>query len=167
MDVRPGGVRKHVIHGPDGANYPNEHVCLEVVRPERLVSSHSGHKEGGHQTLARLADYLPRVLNQEKTGAELFIERTFDAPRDLVFRAWSEAEQLAQWWGPKGFGLRIVKLDFRPGGIFHHCSTTPNSGPGGGAEIFGIFLYREIVPPERIEFLTAFADKDANVALIR
>jgi uncharacterized protein YndB with AHSA1/START domain len=204
MDVRPGGVWKHVMHGPDGANYPNEHVYLEVVPPERLVASHGGHKEGGpatrfthiitfedqsgktlvtmralfdsvetrdrtvrdfnaieggHQTLERLADYLPRMA-----GAELLIERTFDAPRDLVFKAWSEAEQLAQWWGPKGFGLRIVKLDFRPGGIFHYCSTMPNSGSGGGAEIFGIFLYREIVPPERIEFLTAFADKDGNVA---
>jgi len=208
MDVCPGGVWKHVMHGPDGANYPNEHIYLEVVRPERLVTSHGGHKEGGpetrfthiitfenqsgktlvtmralfdsaetrdrtvrdfnaieggHQTLARLADYLPRILNQKEPdqkepAAEFFIERTFDAPRDLVFRAWSEAESLAQWWGPKGFGLRIVKLDFRPGGIFHYCSTMP-----GGAEIFGIFLYREIAPPERIVFLTAFADKDANL----
>jgi uncharacterized protein YndB with AHSA1/START domain len=47
MDVRPGGVWKHVMHGPDGINYPNRSVFKEVVRPERLVYEHTGGKEGG------------------------------------------------------------------------------------------------------------------------
>jgi uncharacterized protein YndB with AHSA1/START domain len=47
MDVRPGGVWKHVMHGPDGANYPNASVFTEVVAPERIVYSLAGHKEGG------------------------------------------------------------------------------------------------------------------------
>ncbi len=47
MDVRPGGLWRKIMHGPDGANYPNHSVFLEVVKPERLVYKHGGHKEGG------------------------------------------------------------------------------------------------------------------------
>jgi uncharacterized protein YndB with AHSA1/START domain len=47
MDVRPGGVWKHVMHGPDGANYPNKSTFKEVVKPERIVYSHGGGREGG------------------------------------------------------------------------------------------------------------------------
>ena len=47
MDVRPGGVWKHVMHGPDGTDYPNKSVFIEVVKPERIVYSHGGGKEGG------------------------------------------------------------------------------------------------------------------------
>jgi uncharacterized protein YndB with AHSA1/START domain len=47
MDVRPGGVWRHVMHGPDGANYPNKSVFKEVVKPERIVYSHGGGREGG------------------------------------------------------------------------------------------------------------------------
>ena len=47
MDVRPGGVWEHTMHGPDGANYPNKSVFVEVVKPERIVYKHGGHKEGG------------------------------------------------------------------------------------------------------------------------
>jgi hypothetical protein len=55
----------------------------------------------------------------ETTEQELFtISRTFDAPRSLVWQAWTDSEQLAQWWGPKGCKLRVDRLDFRPGGVF-------------------------------------------------
>jgi uncharacterized protein YndB with AHSA1/START domain len=47
MDVRPGGVWKHVMHGPDGVNYPNKSVFTEVVKPERIAFSHGGNREGG------------------------------------------------------------------------------------------------------------------------
>jgi uncharacterized protein YndB with AHSA1/START domain len=47
MDVRPGGVWKHVMHGPDGTDYPNKSVFIEVVKPERIVYSHGGGKKGG------------------------------------------------------------------------------------------------------------------------
>jgi len=113
MDVRPGGVWKHVMHGPDGANYPNKSVFKEVVKPERIVYSHGGGRaggpgahfvstwtfdalptgktrvtirmvfpsatdrnfvvkefgaiEGGHQTLARLAEYLAETLSKQPT----------------------------------------------------------------------------------------------------
>ncbi len=47
MDVRPGGVWKHVMHGPDGTDYPNKSIFVDVVKPERIVYSHSGGKVGG------------------------------------------------------------------------------------------------------------------------
>lgn len=51
------------------------------------------------------------------TGFEFVIKRTFAAPLDRVWRAWTEPERMTQWWGPKGFDCRIVKLELRPGGI--------------------------------------------------
>jgi uncharacterized protein YndB with AHSA1/START domain len=50
---------------------------------------------------------------------EFVIARVFDAPRDLVFKAHADCGHLKHWWGPKGFTLRVCKLDFRPGGVFH------------------------------------------------
>src|SRR5512143_3627345 len=51
---------------------------------------------------------------------ELVITRVLDAPRDLVWKAWTEPERLMHWWGPKGFVMQTVKLDLRPGGVFHY-----------------------------------------------
>jgi uncharacterized protein YndB with AHSA1/START domain len=64
----------------------------------------------------------------------LVITRVFDAPRELVFKAWTEAERLAQWWEPKGCKITVNKFDLRPGGIFRYSMNMPN-----GKEIWGIF----------------------------
>ena len=91
---------------------------------------------------------------------ELVITRVFDAPRKLVFKAWSEAAHLAEWWGPPGSAIEIKKLEFRPGGAFHYRMTIPGFG-----EIWGLFVYREIVEPERIVFVSSFCDEDGNIIL--
>jgi uncharacterized protein YndB with AHSA1/START domain len=92
-------------------------------------------------------------------GAVTFtVRRTFEAPRERVFAAWSEEDQLARWWGPKGMKIDIRRLEFRPGGIFHYRMGLPN-----GDEWWGRFVYREIVRPERIVFVNAFADAEGNV----
>jgi uncharacterized protein YndB with AHSA1/START domain len=88
---------------------------------------------------------------------DLFLTRVMDAPRELVWKAYSEAEALAQWWGPKGCGTRVEKLDFRPGGIFHYAMQTPQGG-----EMWGKFVYWEIQPPERIVFVLSFSDPEGN-----
>lgn len=49
----------------------------------------------------------------------LAVTRVFDAPRAIVFKAWTESERLAHWWRPKGFTMLVRKLDLRPGGVFH------------------------------------------------
>lgn len=52
-------------------------------------------------------------------GNVLTLERVFNAPRELVFQAFSEAEHLKQWWGPNGWSIPVCNVDFRPGGIWH------------------------------------------------
>jgi len=90
---------------------------------------------------------------------DLVISRVFDAPRDVVFRAFSTSEALAHWWGPKGWTLPVSNLDFRPGGTWHYCMRGP-----GGEESWGISRYSEIVEGERIVYTDAFSDAEGKVA---
>jgi len=78
------------------------------------------------------------------------ITRTFNAPRDLVFKAWTEPHHLMRWWGPKHFTTPVFELDFRPGGAFRFCMRSPD-----GQDHWARGVYREIDPPERIVFTAA------------
>ncbi len=84
--------------------------------------------------------------------------RSFDAPRERVWRAWTDAQALAQWWGPKGATIRVLKLEFRPGGMFHYAMAFQP-----GHEMYGRFVYREIVAPERIVFVVSFSDAEGGI----
>ncbi|HEV7813637.1 MAG TPA: SRPBCC domain-containing protein [Janthinobacterium sp.] len=88
---------------------------------------------------------------------EFVITRVFDAPRDLVYKAWTEPARLAEWWGPAGFTLSVLKLELKPGGIFHYGMKAPD-----GVEMWGKFTYRDIVPPERIVSILSFADREGK-----
>lgn len=89
---------------------------------------------------------------------ELVITRVFDAPRELVFKAWTQAEHVKHWWGPKDYTMPYVTLDPRPGGKMHFCMRSP-----GGEDIWCLGEYREIVAPERIVSTDCFSDKDGNI----
>ena len=91
-------------------------------------------------------------------SAEFVISRVFDAPRDLVWRAFTEAEHLKHWWGPKGFKMLSATLDLRPGGIFHYGMQAPNGGV-----MWGKWLFREIVAPERLTFNVSFSDENGGI----
>lgn len=99
----------------------------------------------------------PSTRTPDASAGELVINRIFAAPRDLVYKAWTEPERLARWWGPAGCDLRVARLDLRPGGVFLYAMEMPNTPP-----IWGKFTYREIVPPERLVFTNAFADEQGN-----
>lgn len=90
---------------------------------------------------------------------EFVLSRTFDAPRDLVFKAWTEADRLANWWGPKGFTMLSCQLDLRPGGTFLYGMRAPDGG-----EMWGKWVFREVAPPERLTFVASFADDKGNTA---
>lgn len=93
------------------------------------------------------------------TPAEaLIITRTIKAPLGLVWKAHSEAEHLANWWGPVGKKLLVKKLVFRPEGIFHYGMEAPD-----GSMWWGRFLYREILPQQKLVYLSSFADENAEV----
>ncbi|MGZ4054154.1 MAG: SRPBCC family protein [Bacteroidia bacterium] len=81
------------------------------------------------------------------------ITREFNAPLDLVWKVYTEAEHLAKWWGPAGLKMLKTTLDFRPGGIFHYGMETPD-----GHAMWGKFVYKEIVPKTKIVFVVSFSD---------
>lgn len=78
---------------------------------------------------------------------ELLIRRRLAAPRDLVFRCWTEPERLARWCCPKGFTMPFSEGDIRPGGSFRTCMRAPD-----GTDYWLGGTYKEIVPPEKLVF---------------
>ncbi len=196
FDMRPGGVWRFVMHGPDGRDYENRITFDEIVRPERIVYRHGGGEdvkpvtfnttvtftpedgktrvtlravfptaaerdrvveeygavEGGKQTLARLDQYV-----SEREG-DFVVSRVLNAPRDLVWKAWTEPKRLAEWWGPKGCTLRVIKVDLRPGGVFHYAMAYKP-----GHEMWGRFVYRDVAAPERLVYVSSFSDEGAGL----
>ncbi|MFD0589061.1 SRPBCC domain-containing protein [Paenibacillus sp. GCM10027627] len=91
-------------------------------------------------------------------GQGLAITRVFNAPLALVFEIFSKSEHLQNWFGPKGADLHIVKHEFEPGGTYLYNM----SGPDGGL-MWGKFEYKEIVPKEKIVYISAFSDEEGNI----
>ena len=96
--------------------------------------------------------------SKEQTGQTFFVTRTFDAPRDLVWKAWTEPERLRQWWGPNGFTSPVARTDLRIGGRYLWGMRSPD-----GQDFFSTGVFREIVEPERLAFTDSFADAEGNV----
>jgi uncharacterized protein YndB with AHSA1/START domain len=93
------------------------------------------------------------------TGRELVIRRTFDAPRELVWRAWNDPEH-AKRWGPKGFTTPEREMDLRPGGAWRAMMVSPDGKP---YRQHGVV--REVVPPERLAF-TFIWDDEPDVEML-
>jgi len=82
---------------------------------------------------------------------ELVITRVFDAPRELVFQAWTDPKHVMSWWGPKDFTMTSWTMDLRPGGAWRGCIRSSK-----GLDYWSQGVYREIVPPERLVFTFAW-----------
>lgn len=96
-------------------------------------------------------------MSLDAAALEVVLTRHFDAPRDLVFRAWSDPAMLARWWGPMGFTNPRCDSDFRPGGALR----IDMRGPGG--EIYPMEgAYEEVVAPECIVFTAAALDAEGR-----
>jgi uncharacterized protein YndB with AHSA1/START domain len=152
----------------DEAGYPglevrnmvtfSEHEGKTTLRLEAVVvkaapaaaQALEGMEAGWTQSLERLAARLARAHAED----EFIFSRTFDAPRALVFRAWTESDRLARWFGPKGFTMLSSTLTLWPGGVFHYGMRSPN-----GQEMWGKWVFHEIVPPVRIVFVMTFSDE--------
>lgn len=89
---------------------------------------------------------------------ELVISRTFDAPRERVWQAWTEPEQLMRWWGPKDYTSPVAEIELRPDGKYLFSMRSPE-----GQNYFSAGIYREIVPLERVVFTDSFADEEGNI----
>jgi len=97
-------------------------------------------------------------MTVESEGKELVITRVLNAPRELVFKVWSEVEHLKRWWGPKGIEISVAQLDFRPGGFFHYNMLSPD-----GNQMWGKFVYQEIEAFEKIVWVNSFSDEAGNI----
>ncbi len=89
---------------------------------------------------------------------ELVVTGVFDAPRELVWKAFTEADRLAHWWGPEGFTMLARTLDIRPGGSFHYSMRSPD-----GHVMWGKFVFRDVRAPERLAFVSSFSDEAGNI----
>lgn len=89
---------------------------------------------------------------------ELIFTRIFDAPRELVWRAWTDPELFMKWWGPKHFTCPMAKIDARTGGKYHTAMRGPD-----GKDFFSTGIYREIIPLEKILVTASFSDEKGNI----
>ena len=88
-----------------------------------------------------------KTILTKPTDRELVFTRVFDAPRELVFEAWTEPKHLEAWWGPNGFRTESLSMDLRPGGIWRLIMHGPD-----GREYRNRTVYSEIVAPERLVY---------------
>lgn len=92
------------------------------------------------------------------TVEDFVISRTFDAPRELLFSVWTEPRHLQQWFSPKGFSVLHAAMDLRLGGTYHYGMRTED-----GMEIWGKWIFREIITPERLVFIDTFSDSQGGL----
>ncbi len=98
------------------------------------------------------------MAREIKNKEEITITRMFDAPRELVWKAWTDPEGMKRWWGPKDFTAPFCKIDLRVGGKYLSCMRGPD-----GKDYWSTGIYREIVPMERIVVTDSFADEKGTV----
>ena len=83
----------------------------------------------------------------DTTEREIVTTRTFDAPRDLVFKAWTDPKHVAEWWGPNGFTNTIIEMNVRPGGVWRFIMHGPD-----GTDYPNRTVFHEVVEPERLVY---------------
>jgi uncharacterized protein YndB with AHSA1/START domain len=93
---------------------------------------------------------------------ELLITRVFDAPRDLVFEAWTKPEHLMKWWGPAEFPAESITADVRVGGRWRHSLRSIEDG----SLLWHEGEFREVVPPEKLVFTFAWDGDEENIVTV-
>lgn len=111
-----------------------------------------------------MAEANTTVVRME--GREFILEKTFDAPRELVFKAFTEAEHLKHWWGPRGWSMPHCTVDLRPEGVWHYCMKCedPNQGDFYGMESWGKGVYGTINAPAGLTYTDYFSDAEGGEA---
>jgi uncharacterized protein YndB with AHSA1/START domain len=117
-----------------------------------------GMEWGQRQSFERLDELMSDLQSAAAEAPELHITRDFDAPIDLVWRAWTDPEALAEWWGPAGSQIDVAQMDLRPGGAFLYSMKT-----GGAPAMWGKFIFREVAPPDRLVFVNTFSDASGGM----
>ena len=98
------------------------------------------------------------TTTQTAATTDFVISRVFDAPRDLVWKCFTDPAHMQNWWGPKGVPVVASKMDLRPGGTYHYGMKNPD-----GSVMWGRMVYREITPPEKLVFINSFSDEKGGL----
>ena len=102
--------------------------------------------------------YDGNTADKNADEKELVITHIVDAPHDMVWKALTESEQLKYWWGPKGFTTNNIRLDLHKDGVYHYRMTSPE-----GNEMWGKFVYKDIIPLKRLVFINSFSDEKGSI----
>lgn len=130
-------------------------MCMALPTAEAAAQTRKFIKQaGGNATWDRLAEYLAKRLSDHE---QFVINRSFDAPLDLMFAMWSDPAHIANWTAPTGFEMRFIRADVRPGGGSFYCM----SGPG--VTMYGRTHYEEIRSPDRIVYTQQFCDEHEHI----
>jgi uncharacterized protein YndB with AHSA1/START domain len=154
-DVEPVQIHVTVTFEDEGAKtkLTMRHVFATAAERDRVVHEY-GAADGSRQTLARLAEHIARITTIAKGVPDLVITRVYDAPRELLFKLWTDPKHLVQWWGPRDFTNPVCEADARPGGAIRIHMQAPD---GRIYPMTGTF--DEVVAPERLVFTSgALAD---------
>ncbi|WP_027964915.1 SRPBCC domain-containing protein [Halalkalibacillus halophilus] len=97
-------------------------------------------------------------------GKELVVEKEFTAPRNLVFKMFSDPVHLANWWGPKGWETTNSRFEFEPNGVWNYCMECVDKDQVDfyGQKSCGKSIFHEIVSPDKIVYTDVFADEDGT-----
>jgi len=115
----------------------------------------SAHPDRWRKNMAKNTNASSKDINDEP----FVLTRSFDAPRDLLWKVWTQSEHLGKWFSPKGFKILAARMDFRVGGIYHYGLETPDGKP-----MWGKWEFREIAAPERIVLIQSFSDENGGLA---
>lgn len=113
-------------------------------------------KAGGNATWDRLAEYLDKKQSAKET---FVINRTFNAPIDLVFELWTNPEHLSRWLPPTGFDMQFLKADITPGGKSFYVMSN-----AAGLKMYGRAEYLEMEKPSKIVYTQQFCDENENLS---
>jgi len=123
--------------------------ALEETR--KIIKNH-----GGNSTWDRLSEYLTK----ESSGKEKFvINRTFDAPMELMFEMWTNPKHFSKWLAPTGFEMSFLRSDIKQGGSTFYFMTG-----SGGAKMYGRAEYLEIKRPDRVVYTQQFCDQNEKIS---
>jgi uncharacterized protein YndB with AHSA1/START domain len=196
-DLRVGGNWVYTMHGPDGTDYPNKALYLEVEPLAKLVYDHGANDDrpplfrvtvlfaevdgkthmdmcmalpsaeaavqtrhfirqaGGNATWDRLAEYMAKRLSDSE---KFVINRSFDAPLDVMFEMWTKPEHFVRWLAPTGFDMRFIRADIWTGGSTLYSMTGPSF------TMYGRAHYEEVRSPDRLVYTQQFCDENENIA---
>ncbi len=132
-------------------------MSMSLATPEAAEEARKFIKKAnGYSTWDRLAEYLTK----QSSGKEQFvINRTFDAPLELMFEMWTNPKHICQWTAPTDFTMSLIKADIKPGGGSFYLMID-----GGKNKMYGKTKYKEINRPNQIIYSQQFSDENENVS---